>query len=84
MRRKRVRWRRRREERPNTTAGGAGRRSTAVWPSWRRADGCDGSQLGHRTRHIDTIYDDATCYDRYLAIAVGGLLLAFIDVASCG
>jgi hypothetical protein len=37
-----------------------------------------GSQLGHRTRHIDTIYNDATRDDWYLAIAVGALLLAFI------
>jgi membrane protein DedA with SNARE-associated domain len=28
--------------------------------------------------HIDTIYNDATRYDTYLAIAVGALLLAFI------
>ena len=38
----------------------------------------DGSQLRHLTRHIDTIYNDATRYDRYLAIAVGALLVAFI------
>jgi len=38
----------------------------------------DGSQLRHLTRHIDTIYNDATRYDRYLAIAVGALLVAFM------
>ena len=32
----------------------------------------------HLTRHIDTIYNDATRYDGYLAIAVGALLVAFI------
>jgi len=38
----------------------------------------DGSQLRHLARHIDTIYNDATRYDRYLAIAVGALLVAFM------
>jgi membrane protein DedA with SNARE-associated domain len=28
--------------------------------------------------HIDTIYNDATRYDTYLAIAVGVLILAYI------
>jgi hypothetical protein len=39
---------------------------------------CDGCQVRHLTRHIDTIYNDATRYDGYLAIAVGALLVAFI------
>jgi membrane protein DedA with SNARE-associated domain len=28
--------------------------------------------------HIDTIYNDATRYDTYLAVALGALLLAYI------
>ena len=58
-------------------AGGAGtiaRGQTLVAERLR----FDGSQLRHLARHIDTIYNDATRYDGYLAIAVGALLVAFM------
>ena len=75
---------------PGETAGGGAERnvrtqkrvalgrSPAVRPLVAERLRCDGSQLGHLTRHIDTIHDDATRYDGYLGIAVGALLVAFM------
>ena len=74
---------------PGETAGGGAERnvrtqkrvalgrSPAVRPLVAERLRCDGSQLGHLTP-LDTIYNDATRYDGYLAIAVGALLVAFI------